>query len=63
VIKFSPGELHRKRKKEPNKFSSYLLQLLANLNENFRYYSRGNAEFEYLKMISLFVKYSLLAAM
>jgi len=37
--------------------------MLANLNETFRRYSRGNAEFTCLKIISLFVKYSLLAPM
>jgi len=37
--------------------------MLANLNENFRQHSRGNAEFTYLKIVCSFVKYSLLAAM
>jgi len=37
--------------------------MLANLNENFRQYSRGNAKFTYLKIIGLFIKYSLLAPM
>jgi len=35
--------------------------MLANLNEDFRQYSQRNAEFERLKLICLFVKYSLLA--
>jgi len=37
--------------------------MLANLNENFRQYSRENAEYSHLKIICIFVKYSLLAAM
>jgi len=37
--------------------------MLANLNKNFRQYKRGNAEFTYLKIIYIFVKHSLLAAM
>jgi len=35
----------------------------ANLNENFRKYSRENADFTHLKIIRLFVEHSLLAAM
>jgi len=37
--------------------------MLANFNENFRQYSRGNVEFTYMKIICLFVKYSLLAVL
>jgi len=37
--------------------------MLANLNENFTQYSLQNDEDTHLKMISIFVKYSLLAAM
>jgi len=36
--------------------------MLAGLNENFRQYSWGNAEFPYLKIFCIFVKYYLLAA-
>ena len=36
-------------------FSSKLLQILANLNENFWEYSWRNAEFMQLKIICLFV--------
>jgi len=39
------------------KFSSELLEMLANLNENFRHCSRKNVEFMHLKIICLFVKY------
>jgi len=44
-------------------FLAQLLEILANLNENFRHCSRGSAEFTYLKIICHFVKYSLLSAM
>ena len=54
-------EIHRERKKRAVLFSSKLLQMLTNLNENFRQYSWGNAEFTHLNCIS--AKYSLLAAM
>jgi len=37
--------------------------MIANLNENFRQYNYGNAEFTHLTIICIFVKYSLLAAM
>ena len=37
--------------------------MLANLNENFRQCIRGNTEFTHLKIICIFVKYSLLATM
>jgi len=36
--------------------------MLANLNKNFRQYSAKNAEFTHLKIIWLFIKYSLLPA-
>jgi len=36
--------------------------MLANLNENFRQYSRGNAEFKHMKIICIFVKSYLLAS-
>ena len=37
--------LHRERKKEADKFSSFLLQMSANLTENFTHHSWRNAEF------------------
>jgi len=37
--------------------------MLAEFKENLRQYSLGNAEYTHLKIISIFVKYSLLATM